>query len=72
MEHNHTYTKGERVRLVCDCPGARAGDAGDVVAVHQSEVQAVEVVDVLINHDPQTIHGVSVYPHEIEPVTSES
>ena len=72
MDTQPTYTEGDRVRLVCDCPGARAGDEGTVVAVKHSESTSAEALTVLINHDPATAHGVTVYEHEVEPVTPET
>lgn len=72
MASNQTYTTGDRVRLVCDCPGARAGDEGTVVAVQHPNSEAGETLTILITTDPATIHGTTVFEHEVEPVTPET
>jgi hypothetical protein len=60
------------VRVVCDCPGAQAGDEAKVVAVQCADLESEEVLTILIDHDPATTHGTVVYAHEVELVPPES
>ena len=69
METQSTYTKGDRVRLLCSCPGAQAGDEGRVVSVQQPASESSEVITVLIDTDPATTHGITAFAHEIEHTT---
>lgn len=66
MTMQHTYTTGDRVRVVCACPGAGAGDEGRVVSVHGAGSDSIESLTVLIDSDPATIHGITVMVHEVE------
>jgi len=72
MERKSQYTKGDRVRVVRDCPGARLGDEATVVEVQRRDAAAVEQLTILVDHDPATTHGTAVYAHEVEPVTPTS
>ncbi len=69
MERTTTYTPGDRVRLVCNCPGGRAGEEATVLAVKHTEPGQVQMLTILIDNDPATTHGTAVFEHEVEPVT---
>ncbi len=66
MDSQQMYTKGDRVRLVCACPGAQAGDEGRVVVVCCPDPEYEAMLTILIDTDPATTHGIVAFEHEIE------
>ncbi len=71
MHSKQHYVPGDRVRVVCDCPGAKAGDEGTVIDVRSPEREP-ERLTILIDDDPATTHGTVVYDREVEPMTTEN
>jgi hypothetical protein len=63
-----TYTAGDRVRLTCPTPSARAGDEAIVREVVQNQDGTVKVLVVLVDSDPTRTHGTTVFPTEVEKV----
>lgn len=65
----HEYEVGDRVRLRCDCAGSRAGEEGRIIQVKRDERGTIVSLDILIDANPHTTRGTTVYPREVEPTT---
>jgi hypothetical protein len=63
-----TFTTGDRVRLTCSVPSAHAGDEATIQQVVQDTDGTIKVLVVLIDNDPATTHGTTVFPNEVEKV----
>jgi len=68
MDNQLAYTKGDRVRLRCACPGAQAGDEGTVISICCPHPEREVTLTILIDGDPATVHGIVAFEHEVEPV----
>jgi hypothetical protein len=66
----HAYHIGDRIRLTCPIPSGHAGDEAKVVQVIQNPDGSVKSLIILIDNDPATIHGTTVFPHEVAKVTN--
>jgi hypothetical protein len=64
----HTYHTGDRIRLTCPTPGGQAGDEAKVVQVIQNADGSIKSLVILIDNDFATIHGTTVFPHEVTKV----
>lgn len=62
------FEVGGRVRLRCDCAGSQAGEEGKIIKVKRDERGEVVSLDIMIDANPQTTRGTTVYPREIEPI----
>jgi hypothetical protein len=64
----HVYHTGDRIRLTCSTPGAHVGDEAKVVEVIQNPDGTVKSLVILVDTNPTTTHGTTVFPHEVTKV----
>lgn len=71
MNQPQFYEIGSRVRLTCDCAGSRSGEEGKIVQIKRDEQGNIISMDILLDRQPETTCGTTVYLREVEPVVEE-
>lgn len=67
-----SFAVGDRVRMVASTRVAQAGEEGRIFRVDCAENGRVVALDILIDGDPATTRGTTVFPHEVEVVARSS